>query len=533
MRTTLPRRASPAVAWSPRRSPGFAPAPARAPEIPEAPDLAGSVERSRLLGHNLERLWGPPAAPAPAAASGAAALPIQRLKKSQDVALTQEKNDHSGAILDSLNAYHAHREHKDTENDHQGRLQRLADLRGNLHAWFGQNKGPSLKAIPDGEELQALYREVEAEHTEAIATIKGTDEVPIDIRDMKKEEVAEVRSLWKSIVGGTGNLRIGGEESFQNNRLADVALMLQKREGRKLLQQLNAPQASDAMNVNVQSGQKSVTTPSGQNKDDARLKHGSHAEAKVDVDGANAPAAVTEMAFSNSRDPFKINGGQGAFQFGKGTGSDIMISDEPGPDSADQDLNFTLTPRFINFGHELGHAHKNLRGANFGDQGASGEFFKQSNQNEPLNRDLWGKAEELVNVSSVENPIRDEHGLTPRKYHKDLKSVRHLTAKQQLEDQLFALWNQVPKSLVNQEVLTSRLNPILAAISKGDLSNPETVESLQDRVTFFGIELPHRLNAAHLNQANDELADARKKQVLLEDPNLDLGLDVSNLDFGS
>jgi hypothetical protein len=463
---------------------------------------------------------------------GEASQPVQRLKKSKDVNFKSQPDKRAGTILQNLDDYHQHRQ--DKAEDHQGRLRGLADLRENLHAWFKENKDVSLKDIPNGEELHDLYREIEAEHTQAITAIKGTDESPIDTRGMEKEEVQNVQKLWKSIVGGKGNLQIGGGEDFQNERLADIALLLQKPGGRELVEQLDADQGSKDMNVRIapsfsheelggsQEPEGSYAFPLSEK--DARIHYDKKAVAKTKVAGGKVPEAVTAKAFQGDNSPFSIEGGEGAFQFGKGSGSLVKIAPEdPSVVYADKDLDATLSPRFLTLGHELGHAHKNLRGASFNAPGTSQEFFDQTGQDE-LTRKLWSHdAEEVVNITSVENTLRDEHGLTPRQFHTDQVSARHEIGQKKLEDKLYEAWNKVPQNLRKRRELGYPLNQIQDALRGKNFSDPEAVKLLDNMIKDFDKELPETIERARLHQVNDDLEKSRRKEFLLEDFDIDFG----------
>lgn len=71
------------------------------------------------------------------------------------------------------------------------------------------------------------------------------------------------------------------------------------------------------------------------------------------------------------------------------------------------------TPEFVTVGHELGHASRFMKGM-VPDSFVGVDQFGVGGKTD---QKLWHNSEEYLNINSVENEVRSDHGIGKRKYH--------------------------------------------------------------------------------------------------------------------
>lgn len=415
--TAAPRSA---VSAPPRRAappPGLARrfALERAPA--SASGLDAGMERARRLGHR----FAPPAAAPPAAAPAAQTQPVQPLMETEQLReLTPRGTGWFGSLArynqhpqlwnieSSLNAFHAVR--GDDEAATHQRLRHLHDIEHATYAWHEAHRpsGDADAPHPFGNGMTTLLHDVQQEHQRQIAHSIANDHslwVPGRER-MTDDQRGEVDTLWNRIVnpGAHDNLRVhqrsvpgpadqAGEDvaGFTNRVHAMHARLMTTAGGRNLLNDVvTGPQVVDVRpNHPLAPNQEpSVDNPAG-----------SDATALTD---ATAPmGAVT--AGTGAQTPLTVNLTHHM------SDTDFAMLDS-GFDHLGGSGRYSLAPAFLTYGHELGHAAHNQRGTNRHAL-ATARYDQQQHFQ-------WHDAEEEHNITRVENPLRREHGLTARQWHR-------------------------------------------------------------------------------------------------------------------
>src|SRR5437764_123873 len=65
------------------------------------------------------------------------------------------------------------------------------------------------QTVANGEALQAITNDTEEEHRKLVARVaKNPNLLPIDTKGMPEADKKQLLDLWRSIVGGRGNLKI-------------------------------------------------------------------------------------------------------------------------------------------------------------------------------------------------------------------------------------------------------------------------------------------------------------------------------------
>ena len=88
-----------------------------------------------------------------------------------------------------------------------------------------------------------------------------------------------------------------------------------------------------------------------------------------------------------------------------------------------------ITPEFVTIAHELGHARRIRKGATLKVSPSLGDLGVPQGVEE----DLWRRPEEFLNIKGTENAVRQDHGISARKYHSgNVQNVRHIKSYQTL-----------------------------------------------------------------------------------------------------
>ena len=275
------------------------------------------------------------------------------------------------------------------------------------------------KILPeqDGPPLLALYRESEQEHREIVAGLakmgpeawlKDPKLLPVDLSGLEEQEIEQVGQLWQSLLSGTGNLRIrqGEDPAFAARMRAGIAKLLQRPFGRELIASLGGDDRGKDLRVTLGSdfAAELLGTKASQG-------NGSEAIPLSKLQGGDKSFELQEPGVNEVG---TVPVGEGLYKPGQRTGSFVRIVGAGAHTLPGETLRPALTPDFITVGHELGHAGRFQTGGSIPLNDAA---WLNLGVIDPVERELWGIPEEYVNITGVENALRAEHSLEPRRYH--------------------------------------------------------------------------------------------------------------------
>jgi len=348
----------------------------------------------------------------------------------------------------------------------QNRLRILADLTRSIHEHFRDSGTTKISQAPESKLMLELLDEVQAEHETQIGQLLShKDELPVDDRKLDDKAKKTVLKNWKSIVDGTGNLKVHEKEKdkgtglerdhpgFRVKTLSNIARLMQGKKGREIIDEANEDGSDASKHVHIEPiSNKDHDVMEGfffnRKKKGTISAAGWDAEAldskKDTVKPAKKYATGTFWNLDKDVDPIKTYELAGKrhhskgtpdgvildqikYVFNTGTGSLVRAVMEH-KDSENRVMTHEngqwregLSPTSVALGHELGHAVHNRRGVNA--DGGRGNFLKAAGYDEEKSS-LWTNSdEELVNITQVENKLLKEQGLHPRKYHKDYQDT--------------------------------------------------------------------------------------------------------------
>jgi hypothetical protein len=275
------------------------------------------------------------------------------------------------------------------------------------------------KTLPeqDGPPLLALYRESEQEHREIVAELakigpeawlEDPNLLPVDLSGLEKQEILQVGKLWQSLLSGTGNLRIrqGEDPAFGARLQAGIAKLLQGPFGRELITSLSGDDRGEDLRVTL--GSDFAAELLG-----TKVSQGAGSEA-IPLSKLQDGNKSFELQEPGKNEVGTVRVGKGLYKPGQRTGSFVRIVGAGAHTLPGESLRPALTPDFITIGHELGHASRFQTGGSIPLNDAA---WSNLNVADPVERELWGIPEEYVNITGVENALRAEHSLEPRRYH--------------------------------------------------------------------------------------------------------------------
>ena len=353
-----------------------------------------------------------------------------------------------GGIQTALDAYNQYMATGKPERGNQISL--LEKLDRAIYTWFGANPSPDLDKLAGGPELKALLAESEAAHRAVVAAGKNDAAfLPIDTSGMTPEQIDATRAIWRSIIEGKGGLKIGGDAGFGDDTAASIAHILQTEIGRQLLGYLAHPPKPEQYDQVVEIV--SALPKEFQHLESQRTSESSYAMAKGTMykEGEEKPTsdehllgAPKKMADkdagkfepyggTNSVFDAVLGGKEGIshnsqqYAFGKGSGAYVKMSGATGNDGfhmSGKQNNEVLRPKWVTMAHELGHAAKMRGGAMAGSAMGGKDLFEAVEPNAST-RGLWTNPEEWINISHIENKVREQSGIHQREYHKPLEIV--------------------------------------------------------------------------------------------------------------
>ena len=222
-------------------------------------------------------------------------------------------------------------------------------------------------------------------------------------------EHVRANQVWGSVQANAGNLRITqGGAAFREQTLASVARLLEHQHGRDMLHELD-------------------TNPHG----------AAHAPIEIGADWSTAFALANREHQAGSWATPRVPDTQhhrrvDAHNAGPGVGSYVQI-DRGGRESATGAHGTAVPmPYYLTLGHELGHALHNVQGT----QAARPEDNPGFEALGHIEQTLWSNAEEHQNITAHENPLRTQHGLPLRSYHRPPEVVRATHMKNALRNRI-------------------------------------------------------------------------------------------------
>lgn len=433
-----------------RRSRPFTVPAVPAGSLEGTPDFKEALSRAQRFGHSLDRLTAP---------SPTAALPIQRKLSAEGLKDQKIDSEVLSQLLKGIQTFNEGEDSKEKDSQKQihGQIARLDAIEREANGWLRQAQGEV-----DPKARQAIFgllSQTEEHHTELIdKTIKGNHELWLP-ESVGKEERGETQELFRSLVTGSGNVQVRSKDpEFRKQLHGSFAKLLEGKEGRKLLGDLNAPQKGKDRGIILD---RDFKDKKFNNTETGSQPEGSFAE----------PIARLE------RDE-NLHGLLPNKTPNEGTGSYVRLAEEPTPTEEDE---FQIgaggepihAPRYITLGHELGHARRAL-------QGESRPDFQDETKD--LDSLLWRNPEEKTNISETENALRDEHGLPRRKYHGTIGAARAETTRHDLNkrlDKITELWKKAPKEQQDELYEKLGLGDLAYKIDRGDMADSKHVEEIR------------------------------------------------------
>ncbi len=413
-----------------------------------AADCGTQLASAERFGHRLERLAAP--------AGLAAPRPIQRListanyqtrfsDRSSWLGLRSAYSDASfQAIHDSVNNFHnvpQHVQDAGGEAVNHYKLRHLHEAEHQAYQWHHTNRAnPGHAQMAN---VKTLLDDIQAEHKKQIAkTVDGGYKLWTPGRaTMSKSQREHLDNLWSATTTGRdtrgqkSKLRIFNESRPGQNRKRETYGDFHRDIHAHTARLLTGAQGRGLVNDLVYGEHSTHIRPahSTDRSDFAYVTPGLNEHASTQRE---AEATKEAYAIEDSHAP-------GGFRRRKGVGSQVTVNpglrdteighrDETARDITGQGQgNAILSPAFLIYAHELGHARNNLRGQNRIrhlphlydpsklSQTRVNNRLALGNVNPPIGQQLltrWRNPEEHQNISQNENPIRNEHGLSRRKY---------------------------------------------------------------------------------------------------------------------
>ena len=343
-------------------------------------------------------------------AQTAAEPPVQLLKDGKDflAGVRDGKLEELTDIAKMLDLYHEIPAELDASQARLQALRKLDRLIAFAHRTLPEQDGPP---------LLALYRESEQAHREIVAELakigpeawlKDPNLLPVDLSGLEEQEIEQVGQLWQSLLSGTGNLRIRQSEdpAFVARMQAGIAKLLQGPFGRELIAGLGGDDRGKDLRVTL--GSDFAAELFG-----TKASQGNGSEA-IPLSKLQGGDKSFELQDPGVKEVGTVPVGKGLYKPGQRTGSFVRIVGAGAHTLPGESLRPALTPDFITVGHELGHAGRFQTGGSIPLNDAA---WLNLGVVDPVERELWGIPEEYVNITGVENALRAEHSLEPRRYH--------------------------------------------------------------------------------------------------------------------
>jgi hypothetical protein len=346
------------------------------------------------------------------------------------------------AIVAVRQALLAHAAVSEVDLQRPAQVRALGNLDRAIYAVIGAAPRTQLVEAPYGTHLLELLDQSEAEHARVVDAMRrrGGRDVPIDLGRLPLQVRPHAVEVWHRLSSGEGGLRVEGPGSYTRMIFGQLARLLDTVSGVELLNRLVTGAAGRwSTRVTI-----APTIPSRLDPEraptDSSYAVAAHPSRAVDFDAQavaspayrhiNGPSGILE-ALDHGHPGFVL-GGQ-AYAFSRGSDAVVVIrphehSRPRGPALSGVDASAILNPGWVTLGHELGHATKIAAGAHTPSDLASFAALPDTH------RTIWGRAEEFVNIESVENPLRVQGGLPPRLGHRGQPSVVTLERRELLRE---------------------------------------------------------------------------------------------------
>ncbi|MFO0870612.1 MAG: hypothetical protein U0935_16920 [Pirellulales bacterium] len=334
------------------------------------------------------------------------------------------------------------------------RMTALREIDRQIFQWFQRTRAPVLGDVRGFKEMKALLEKAEKTHEALVEATKDDPQVlPFDTTNLSQQEVQDRGTLWRSLVAGDKQLKIGGSTTFQKKTRARMAKMLQTQTGFDILNYLNSPrQGQTGLQNEIVLGDKlpgPVKNLQHVRSSDVPVSYAKELDTDsstkdivgpTDADGnedpqefptLQEPSDLRRAIFSGAKGII-VNGKK--YTFGSGSGSFVKTVD-PKPGSEDSDCAGendceTVTPGFVTLAHELGHAVNIRSGSTTRNvPELMVALWGASNPTESTQQsveDRWTNSEEFFNILNIENAIREENGIAKRVSHKPLSALRKM-----------------------------------------------------------------------------------------------------------
>lgn len=347
------------------------------------------------------------------------------------------------------------------------RVTLLGELDHEIYKWFDTLQIQDFDTEPLAGHMRDLMEELDREHVNVVRAAVAANIVPVYTAGLSAIQQQRATRLWTSVSQGAGMLQIegGGDAAFKDKTLSSMAKMLHTYTGRELIDYLDAPAAGrppgvGALPVNPRTGAQltgyetfivpetqalrhvGIAGATGTNEDSANKPlsqvHGA-GPGKADYVKIDRPrrsrrddypvvanAEQYNAALLDGKPGFAIRQGRRTeyYEFGTGEGNALVMrygQFSRGIGAGDVEV---ISPDFVLLAHEMGHAVR-VRGGGY----AADEQFDWFGESKPT----WQRrAEEMSNVIGIENPIREESGITTRSTYKTWKVVHGTPALDQI-----------------------------------------------------------------------------------------------------
>ena len=342
------------------------------------------------------------------------------------------------------------------------RMTALHDIDAAVCKWFKNTAVTSLSEVKGAKAMAALLKKSEQAHEQLVdATWNDPNVVPFDTSKLAPNEIVQRTAVWRAVVDGTAQVKLGGSDKFQKKTRAQVAKMLQTETGFNILNYLGTPKttspgATDRIvlgdtlppDLATQNHMTAVDqevsyakelTPQDSDKD---LQQG------VAVDGTEDPNEYPSLTSTDQLQAAIFAGKKGVivggkkYSFAKGSGSFVKTvpprAGDEDSDTAGNGNTEVITPAYITLAHELGHAVNIRAGATTRNHPELMVALCKSADPTLTDQDIedrWSNGEEYFNISNIENGMRMDCGLPLRAAHKPRTALMKMARIAQLKQQ--------------------------------------------------------------------------------------------------
>ena len=334
------------------------------------------------------------------------------------------------------------------------RIALLGELDDHVYRWFDTLASTDFDAEPRALFMRNLMEELNREHVNVVRAAAAAGVVPVYGAGLSVAERTRAAALWASVSAGAGSLQIesGGDAEFEAKTLSSIAKMLHTGTGRDVIGFLDRPPpvpggappgvAGASLPVHPDWGTRLTGYETFIVPETRALQQAGFAAANgtgessanrllSQVHGAGAgqsgytrlvapPAVLADYpvvadaaqynrALLEGKPGFAISHGGATeyYLFGTGEGNAIVMQYGQFARGLGAGNVEVISPDFVLLAHEMGHAVARAR------RRLRGGRAVRLVSGEPM--PTWqSRAEEMSNVIGIENPVRQESGITAR-----------------------------------------------------------------------------------------------------------------------